>query len=94
MLKTIYTTFAAAIVAGAFIAMLSVSAQVEARGSVPGAKADRADTRPLARDCSGNAWPYFEASCLRDTRNPLGQARDVRLVSAAGATTSKAKVQR
>ena len=51
MLKTIYTTFAAAIVAGAFIAMLSVSAQVEARGSVPGAKADRADTRPLARDC-------------------------------------------
>ena len=26
-------------------------------------------------------WPYFEASCLRDTRNPFGQARDVRLVS-------------
>jgi len=82
MLKTIYAIIAAAIVAGSFAAALSVSAQVEARGSVPGAKADRADTRPLARDCSRNAWPYFEAGCLRDTRNSFGQAREVRFVSA------------
>jgi hypothetical protein len=82
MLKALYAVFAAAIVAGAFVATLSLSAQVEARGSVPGAKADRADTRPLARDCSHNPWPYFEASCLRDTRNPFGQAHNVRLVSA------------
>ena len=27
------------------------------------------------------AWPYFEASCLRDTRNPFGKAREVRIVS-------------
>jgi hypothetical protein len=61
---------------------VSVSEEVEARGSVPAMKADRADTRPLARDCSQNAWPYFEAACLRDSRNSFGQARDVRLISA------------
>jgi hypothetical protein len=81
MLKAVYAVCVAAIVAGAFIATLSLSQQVEARGSVPGVKADRADTRALARDCSQNAWPYFEASCLRDTRHPLGQAHAARLVS-------------
>ena len=82
MLKSLYAVSAAAIVAGAFVATLSLSPQVEARGSLPGVKADRADARPLAAKCSQNAWPYFEAACLRDTRNPYGQARDVRLISA------------
>jgi hypothetical protein len=80
MLKTVYAMAAAAIVAASFVGTLSLSAQVEARGSTP--KADRADTRPLAKDCSKQAWPYFEAACLRDTRHPYGQAREVRLVSA------------
>jgi hypothetical protein len=82
MLRTVSAIGAAAIVAAVFVAAPSLSPQVEARGSVPGVKADRADMRPLATNCSQNAWPYFEASCLRDTRNPFGQARDVRLVSA------------
>ncbi len=81
MLKAFYAIAAAAIVSGAFVATLSISEQVEARGSVPGTKADRADIRPLAGKCSQNAWPYFEASCLRDTRNPFSQAREVRMVS-------------
>ena len=82
MLKALYAIIAAAVVAGAFVATLSISEQVEARGSVPGVKADRADTRPLARDCSQNAWPYFEAACLRDTRNSFGQVSEVRVVTA------------
>jgi hypothetical protein len=81
MLKALYALIASAIVAGAFVATLSLSAQVEARGSLPGTKADRADIRPLAGQCSQNAWPYFEAACLRDTRNPFGQVGDVRFVS-------------
>ena len=81
MMKAFYAVCAAAIVAGAFVATLSISEQVEARGSVPGVKADRADARPLAGACSRNAWPYFEANCLRDTRNPFGQVRDVRVIS-------------
>jgi hypothetical protein len=86
MLKAVYAISGAAILAAAFVATLSLSAQVEARGSVPGVKADRADTRPLARDCSQSAWPYFEANCMRDTRNSFGQARNVRLVSADRST--------
>jgi hypothetical protein len=82
MLKAVYAVAAAAILAGSFVSTLSLSAQVEARGSVPSVKADRADARSLARDCSQNAWPYFEAACLRDTRNTFGQAREVRIVSA------------
>jgi hypothetical protein len=80
--------------AGPFFVALSLSAEVEARGSAPGAKADRADTRPLARDCSGHAWPYFEASCLRDIRNPFGQARDVRGVSVDPTKAAGAKPAR
>jgi hypothetical protein len=71
--------------AGSFFVALSLSAEVEARGSVPGAKADRADA------CSGTAWPYFEASCLRDARNPFGHARDVRLISHDEAAAAKVK---
>ncbi len=82
MIKAVYAVAAAAIVAGAFVAFLGLSLQVEARGSVPNAKADRADTRPLATARSQRGWPYFEATCLRDSRNSYGQARAVRFVAA------------
>lgn len=81
MHKTVYAIFAAALVAAAFVAFPSLSPQVEARSVVQGAKADRADTRPVANQCSQYGWPYFEAACLRDTRNAYGEARRVRLVS-------------
>jgi hypothetical protein len=93
MRKAIYAVVASAIFAASFFVALSLSAEVEARGSVPGAKTDRADARPLAGACSGNAWPYFEASCLRDARNPFGQARDVRLVSFDQAVAAKARAK-
>ena len=82
MLRTLYAIASAAIVAGAFVGALSLSAQVDARGSAPGIKSDRADTRPLARNCSQNAWPYFEAGCLRDANSAFGAARPVRVVNA------------
>jgi hypothetical protein len=81
MLKTIYAVVAAAIVAGAFVAFLSFSMQVEAHAHGVAAKGDRADARPLGGHCSQNAWPYFEATCLRDTHNPFGQVAQVRIVS-------------
>jgi len=81
MLKALYAIGAAAVIAGAFVGTLSLTDAVEARNAAPGIKADRADARPLARDCSQNAWPYFEAACLRDTRHPFGEAQAVRIVS-------------
>jgi hypothetical protein len=80
MLKTVSAIAAAAVVAAAFVTFPSLSPQVEARSVVQGAKADRADTRPLANECSRRGWPYFEAACLRDARNAYGEARPVRLV--------------
>ena len=81
MLKTIYAIIGAGLVAGCLIACQGVMSEVEAHGSTVGAKGDRADLRPLASACSEQAWPYFEAGCLRDARNPYGAAREVRMVS-------------
>src|SRR5262245_40042761 len=47
---------------------------------VPVAKSDRIDYRPIGTACSQNAWPYFEASCLRDRNNAMGEARPVRVI--------------
>ena len=44
-------------------------------------KADRIDFRPLGTACSQNAWPYFEANCLRDRNQVMGEARPVRVIT-------------
>ena len=91
MLKAIYAVLASAFVAGSFVAALSISAEVEARGSRLGDKGDRMDARPLAVACSPHAWPYFETNCLRDPRNPFGRAQSVRLVSLDSLESAKGK---
>jgi hypothetical protein len=80
MLKTIYAVAAAAIVAACLTLSPSLSPSVEAGAPAVDGKADRADTRPLGKDCSQHAWPYYEASCLRDTSNRLAEPREVRFV--------------
>ena len=80
MIKTVYAIAVAAIVAACFVAFPSLSFQVQASSPIPGAKADRADLRPLGTDCSQNAWPYFEAACLRDARQPFVEPRQARIV--------------
>jgi hypothetical protein len=83
MLKTVYAIAVAAIVAACFVVFVSLTPQVvEASSPVPGTKGDRADVRPLGTECGQKEWPYFDAACLRDTRNLLVQPRDVRIVSA------------
>jgi hypothetical protein len=78
MLRTGYAVTAAAIVSAAFLAFFSLSLNLQASAHVRGAKGDRADVR---LNCSQYAWPYFEASCLRDTSKPFGRTRNVRLIS-------------
>jgi hypothetical protein len=80
MLKTVYAIVAAAIIAACLVFAPSLSPQVEAGAPSATGKADRADARPLAGDCSERPWPYMEANCLRDTRNPQSLAREVRFV--------------
>jgi hypothetical protein len=81
MIKTVYAIAVAAIVAACFVAFPSLSYSVQASSPVPGAKGDRADMRPLGTECSQNAWPYFEAYCLRDTNRPLQQPHQARIVA-------------
>ena len=59
--------------------------QVEASVPQPLAKADRLDIRPVGRDCSEQAWPNFEASCLRRA-GTKADVREARLVSADRST--------
>jgi hypothetical protein len=81
MLKIVYAVAAAAIIAGCLVLSPSLSPQVAAGTPAAGGKSDRADLRPLAMECSQRAWPYYEASCLRDTRNRLTPPKEVRFVS-------------
>jgi hypothetical protein len=82
MIKTVYAIAVAAIAAACFVAFPSLSFQVEANSSQLAAKSDRADVRPLGTNCGQKAWPYFDAACTQDARNPLVTPQDVRMVSA------------
>ncbi len=65
MIKAVLALSIAAFVAAALALLPGFAPEVEA--SVPHvlAKGDRLDIRPLGRDCSQQAWPNFEISCLR-----------------------------
>jgi hypothetical protein len=65
MIKAFSAMLFAAFVAGVLALLPGFAPEVEA--SVPRvlAKGDRLDIRPLGRDCSQQAWPNFEVSCLR-----------------------------
>ena len=80
MLKTFYAIAAAAVIAACLVLSPSLTPQVEAGAPAASGKSDRADTRPLGRDCSQHAWPYYEAACLRDTSDRLAEPREVRFV--------------
>jgi hypothetical protein len=45
------------------------------------AKADRLDIRAVGRGCSEQAWPNFEASCLRNAATKTVTIREARLVT-------------
>ena len=88
MMKSIYAIAVAAIVAACFVAFPSLSFQGQASSSAIGAKGDRADVRPLGTDCGQHAWPYFDAACERDARNPLLTPHEVRFVTTDRVTAS------
>lgn len=79
MIKTAYVA-AAAVIAAVIVAVPSLS-MVRASAPMFGVKGDRVDARPIGTACSQREWPYFEASCLRDAKNPFGEARQVRIVT-------------
>jgi hypothetical protein len=81
MIKAFSVIAIAAFTAAALTVLPGFAPEVEA--SVPHAlaKADRLDIRPVGRDCSQQAWPNFEASCLRGAVTK-SMVREARLVTA------------
>jgi len=80
IIKTAYAIVVAALVAG-FVVFPGLSPWVDASSPIPGAKGDRADIRPLGTDCGEQAWPYFDAACMREAAAPLAQPREARTIS-------------
>ena len=81
MIKAISAIAFAALIATAMTILPGFAPTVEASVPQALAKSDRLDIRTVGKDCSQQAWPNFEASCLRaaGTKNVI---REARLVSA------------
>jgi hypothetical protein len=81
MIKTLSAITVAALIAAALTVLPGFAPAVEASVPVALAKGDRLDIRPVGRDCSQQAWPNFEASCLR-VAGSKNMIREARLVTA------------
>ena len=80
--KIIPAVAAAAIGASAVMALPGFSPEADASTPPKVVKSDRLDQRPVGAECSPQAWPYYEANCLRDRRQVSRQAKPVRLITA------------
>jgi hypothetical protein len=81
MIKALSAVAIAAFVAAALTVLPGFAPKVEASVPQALAKSDRLDVRPVGRDCSQQAWPNFEASCLRSVGSKA-MVREARLVTA------------
>jgi len=81
MIKAISAIAVAAFVAAALSILPGFDPQVEASVPQALAKGDRLDIHTVGRNCSEQAWPNFEASCLRVAGSRI-MIRQARLVTA------------
>ena len=81
MIKAFSAIFAAGFIAAALTVLPGFAPQVEASVPQALAKGDRLDIRNVGKDCSQQAWPNFEASCLR-AAGSKSDVREARLVTA------------
>ena len=81
MIKAFSAVAIAAFIAAALTVLPGFAPQVEASVPVALAKGDRLEIKQVGRSCSEQAWPNFEASCLR-TAAGKQMVREARLVTA------------
>lgn len=82
MIKALSAVAVAAFIAAALTILPGFAPQVEASVPVAMTKADRLDIRPVGKDCSQQAWPNFENTCLRQAGNKAVVMTQARLVTA------------
>ena len=77
MIKALSAIIVAGFIAASLTLLPGFAPQVEASVPQALAKGDRLDIRTVGRSCSQQAWPNFEASCLRvaGSRTVIRQAR-------------------
>ena len=81
MIKSLAALAILAFLGAAVVALPAFAPQAKASETVVLAKGDQPEIRPVARNCSQQVWPNFEASCLRRADSGV-MVREVRLVSA------------
>ena len=82
MIKALSAIAVAGFIGAALTVLPGFAPQVEAsvNSNVVLMKADRLDYRPIGKDCSQQAWPNFEPSCLRNAGTKTAP-ETVRMVS-------------
>ena len=73
---------AAATVAAAITVLPGASDRVSASAPLNSGKGDRLDIRAASLKCAEQAWPYYDASCVKDPRQAMSRAQPARIVSA------------
>ncbi|UGV26813.1 hypothetical protein E0H22_14660 [Rhodopseudomonas boonkerdii] len=82
MIKALSAVAIAAFIAAAVTILPGFAPRVEASVPVALAKSDRLDVKAVGSACSEQAWPNFEASCLRSASTKVINIREVRVVTA------------
>jgi hypothetical protein len=79
MIKAFAAIAIAAFIGAALTVLPGFAPQVEASVPVALTKGDRLDIRLIGKDCSKQAWPNFEAACLR-VAGTKAMPREARLI--------------
>jgi hypothetical protein len=79
--RTISALAIVAAIAGAMTVLHGANESVSANAPLNSGKGDRLDIRAVGPQCSEQAWPYYEARCVRDRRQAMSQAKPARVVT-------------
>jgi hypothetical protein len=86
MLKSVSKTISVLVAAAAIVGGATVLSRATETASVTvhltSGKSDRLGIRTAGPDCSKQAWPYYEAGCVKDRREATSQAKPARIVTA------------
>jgi hypothetical protein len=81
MIKSLSALAIFALLGASVVALPATAPQAKAGEMVAFPKGDRLAIHSVARNCSSQVWPDFDASCLRDSGSGV-LVQQVRLVTA------------
>ena len=75
MIKSFIALAIFALLGASVVALPGFAPEVKASEAVALPQAERLDIQPVARNCSQQVWPDFDASCLRNGGAMVPEAR-------------------